>query len=133
MMGKKGFTLIELLVVIIIIGILASVMVPMMTANTKRAKLSEAVAGLGTIRTALRAGYVEHSAYNVNATGTMANGAAVNSLDLIGLNDLDGAYFDTTDYTLTTITASLYTVTVTKAGIGTATMTETGEIVQNYN
>ena len=50
----SGFTLVELMVVVIIIGILAAAAVPIYTAQTRRAKTSEALAGLGAIRSAER-------------------------------------------------------------------------------
>ena len=91
--NKQGFTLVELMVVAIIVAILAAVAIPLMTANKKRAIATEAEAGCGTIRTALRIHYAEHSSY---PTGSVA--AAV-TLTGIGDGDLDGTYFSEECYT----------------------------------
>jgi len=52
--GKKGFSMIELLVVLLIIGILAAVAAPLFLTNTVKARVSEAAAGAGDIRSAER-------------------------------------------------------------------------------
>ncbi len=96
--NQGGFTLVELMIVVIIVGILAAVAIPMYQGATERAKASEAVAALGTIRGALRVYYAEHGTY-VNANFT--DGAVVtngNVLD-VSVNDLLGRYFSGACYT----------------------------------
>ena len=92
--NKIGFTLIELLVVVIIVAVLAAVGIPLLTGNVERARASEAEAGLGTIRTSLRAKFAEFSSY-----------ASANALTPINANiglkagDLNGRFFDDNAYT----------------------------------
>lgn len=112
MKGKCGFTLVELMIVALIVAILAAVAIPLMSANKKRAMATEAEAGLGTMRTALRAMYAETGAYNKDL-----NGAAINNGDpatrLPGINagDLYGRYFSDGDYVITTVTSNTYLLT----------------------
>ena len=102
---KTGFTLVELMVVAIIVAILAAVAIPLMSANKKRAMATEANAGCGTIRTALRVTLADKGAYP-------ASGAA-STLTGIGANDLDGVYFSTPDYVYTLVTSNTYTIVAT--------------------
>lgn len=119
---EQGFTLIELIVVIIIVGILASVAVPMMTANVKRARTTEALAGLGAIRTAERLYALENNnKYKEIANTDWSSGTA---LPGIGANDLNGTFYSRDCYLVstadnnTTFTANCvgaYSVTVPQA------------------
>jgi len=63
MLKRKGFTLIEILIVVIILGILATLSVPQFTRMIKRARMAEAWAGLGGVRTAQSIYWMEHTAY----------------------------------------------------------------------
>jgi len=68
-MGKrKGFTLVELMVVVLIVTILAAVAMPLLSGRIDSSKWSEANAGAGTIRTAVRAYFAENPT-SVNAQG----------------------------------------------------------------
>ncbi|OGW83953.1 MAG: hypothetical protein A2987_06330 [Omnitrophica bacterium RIFCSPLOWO2_01_FULL_45_10] len=93
-MEKKAFTLIELLIVVIIVGILAAIVVPMMSSITKRAIASEAIAALGAILNAERAYYLEYNSY---ATYGQLNSAGLLRIrgdnGIYGSSDLDGTYF----------------------------------------
>lgn len=50
--SKKGFTLVELLIVIVILGILAALILPRLTAQPEKARIGEAVNFLGALRRA---------------------------------------------------------------------------------
>jgi len=95
--NQRGFTLVELMIVVIIVGILAAVAIPMYQGATERAKASEAVAALGTVRGAMRVYYAEHGTY-VNAAFT--DGAAVTAGSVLDVSDTDllGRYFSTECY-----------------------------------
>lgn len=110
--NRKGFTLVELMVVAIIVAILAAVAIPLMTANKKRAIATEAEAGCGTIRTALRIYYAEHSTYPTGITS-----AAATTLTGIGDGDLDGTYFSQECYTFSS-GGNAFTVTATGSASG---------------
>lgn len=52
---KEGFTLIELMIVVVIVGILAAIIVPLLLSRVERAKYSEGKAIASQIATATRA------------------------------------------------------------------------------
>lgn len=89
--NRLGFTLIELIIVIVIIGILAAIAAPMMAGNVNKAKKSEAVSVMGSIRTAERLYFVDTTQY-----GTLAQIATY-----IGTTDMDGRYFINNAYNVT--------------------------------
>ncbi|MBN2565312.1 MAG: hypothetical protein JXB46_06345, partial [Candidatus Eisenbacteria bacterium] len=74
------------------------VAIPMYQGATERAKASEAVAALGTIRGALRVYYAEHGTY-VNAN--FIDGAQITAGNVLDVSDTDllGRYFSTECYT----------------------------------
>lgn len=113
MSRKAGFTLVELMVVAIIVALLAAVAIPLMSANRKRAASTEGEAGLGTIRTALRAVFAERGVYNQNLNGAaIGAGAVAGIVPGIQTNDLRGTYFSDANYTISAIGTDTYTLQV---------------------
>jgi len=109
---RDGFTLVELMVVAVIVAILAAVAIPLMSANRTRAMVTEAEAGCGTIRTALRAMYAETQDYteHIDGTTTISAGDSATVLPGIGAGDLNGRYFDDSCYTLSAVGTATYTI-----------------------
>ena len=110
---KAGFTLVELMVVAIIVAILAAVAIPLMSANKKRAAATEGEAGLGTIRSALRAMYAETGFYNKKPDESgLGTGTVAGSVPGIASGDLNGKYFVDANYTISVIGTTNYTLRV---------------------
>jgi prepilin-type N-terminal cleavage/methylation domain-containing protein len=97
--NQRGFTLVELMIVVTIVGVLATVAIPMYQEVPERSKSTEAVTALGLIRSAMRIYYVEHGTFANAAIFT--NGAQVTSGGLLGVTDGDlaGRYFSSECYT----------------------------------
>lgn len=96
---ERGFTLIELMICVTVVGVLASVAIPMMRIVPERSKSTEATTALGLIRSAMRIYYVEHGTY-ANAV-FFGDGDRVTNGGYLGVtdNDLTGRYFSAECYT----------------------------------
>jgi len=130
MLHKKiGFTLIELMIVVIIVGILSAVAIPLMRGNVARAKKTECVAALGTIRTAERMYYAEYNSYcaagNLGNTSTPLNA-------YLRAGDLNGKYFNdfcySVDAAATTFSANCNTNMNATVNLYNVAINETGTI-----
>ncbi len=98
MKRNSGFSLVELMIVIVIIGVLAAVAVPIYSNNVMKAKMSEADAALGSIRTQLRVYYGENGDYPVAGSGSAVVAVATTWND-INEGELTGKYFNDASYT----------------------------------
>ncbi|MCX5693212.1 MAG: prepilin-type N-terminal cleavage/methylation domain-containing protein [Candidatus Omnitrophica bacterium] len=61
---KAGFTLTEILVVVIIIGILATLALPMLVKTLEKAKVGEAISNLNLIRTGQKIYFLEYGQFS---------------------------------------------------------------------
>jgi type IV pilus assembly protein PilA len=115
MKSRKGFTLIELMVVILIVGILAAVAIPILRGRIDSAKWSEGRAMIGSIGTAIRAYHAEQG-----PAGAVPNTLYVSATGLgFASGDLDGTYFDDSDFTFTVggMNPLTFTIVGTKASL----------------
>jgi len=109
-----GFTLVELMIVLVIVAILSAVAVPIYTSQVMKAKMSEADAALGTIRTELRVYYGENGDYPTVAVAAAVIGQSWNDIQV---GELIGKYFVDADYTYVSADGVSYTLTcVNNAG-----------------
>jgi len=115
---RKGFTLLELVIVVIIVAVLAGLGIPQFVKTVERARASEAVGLLGSLRSAQLRYYAEYTVYTSTCTNLDVN--APTTLKYFGSPTC------TTDGNITMAKSSgqLYTVRITAAGtlscIGTA-------------
>ena len=105
-MNKKGITLLELLVVIVIVGILATVAIPVYTGYMQRARRADAKTALEQVRASQEMWRAENGVYSVNQAE---------------LQNTMGAPATTISpyYTWTFLVANLNTFTAQAVAIGT--------------
>jgi general secretion pathway protein G len=70
--GKEGFTLIEILVVVVILGILASVIVPRVMGRPEEARIAKAKVDIKSIETALSLYKIDNASYPTTELGLRA-------------------------------------------------------------
>lgn len=127
-LSQKAFTLIELMVVILIVGVLAAALIPLMKGKIDSSKWTEANAAAGMIRQAERTYFMETGN---TVTGQLNDADKLKALG-IGSGDLNGTYFTAQDYDITAVDSKgTPTVKVTgsqaKAPSGSKTLTVDGE------
>ena len=126
---NAAFTLVELMIVVVIVAILALVAVPLYSGNVVSGKMSEGIAGAGSIRSAMR---VYASGHN-NSYWAYSSAANGNGLSAIGVSstDLVGKYFGNASYTVNS-TATTYTVKADLDGKNTYIVNEAGKESGTY-
>ena len=114
---QTGFTLVELLIVVIIVGILASVAIPLYNKSTERAYLTEADTSLGVIRRGMRTLILSQTSGGGDWSEFASKytpGLTLKISDIpelyIYVTDLDGRFFDNDSYRMYELTATTYTV-----------------------
>jgi type IV pilus assembly protein PilA len=136
MRKRKGFTLVELMVVVLIVGILASVAIPLLSARIDSSKWSEANAGAGTIRTAVRAYFAENPTAAQALSGGLDVAATQNVLGFT-TTDLTGTYFVPGDYNVDSVNVNgIATITVSGGSLanspaGSYTLAASGTWTKN--
>ena len=85
--GRRiGFTLTELLIVVVIVGILATLALPMLVKTLEKAKVGEAISNLNLIRTGQKIYFLEYSEFSPN----------IPDLNIENPNNALSGYFDYT-------------------------------------
>ena len=121
---KAGFSLVELMIVIVIIGVLAAVAVPIYNNNVTKARMSEADASLGSIRTQLRVHFGENGEYPTADEDVV--GASWND---IKEGELTGTYFADSSYTYLSADGASFTLTCAAGDVlnSNRTLNQTGD------
>lgn len=121
--GTAAFSLMEVMVVAILVAILATLAVPIMHGNRRRAWATEAQTGCGTIRTAMRIVLLADGAYP-----ELTDSPVYPSITGISQEELDGAFFLTSDYRITSTPSNfVITCTGTAPQVAGKTVTLTSE------
>ena len=93
--AAAGFTLIEVMIVVVIVAILALAIVPMQIGHMKNSRMSEGIAGVGLIRTALRTYASGHAGQY--PTLSDVRGDQLGTI-FIAQDGLDGKFLNSEDY-----------------------------------
>ena len=101
---REGFTLVEFVAIVIIMGVLASIALPLLIKGTERARVNEAKTVLGALRRAQLRYAVSYAVYTSNSGLLDINlpPAKYFTYSALGGTDLDGAGFPVATATRTT-------------------------------
>jgi prepilin-type N-terminal cleavage/methylation domain-containing protein len=110
---RIGFTLTEILIVVIIIGVLATLALPMLVKTLEKAKVGEAISNLNLIRTGQKIYFLEYGCYS--GTGELDN--PIDKLNIENPNNATSRYFY---YEITSIAGATtnFTAQATRGGSG---------------
>ena len=104
--NQAGFTLIEILIVVILLGILATILIPQISVSTQDAKLNAVKSNLSSLRSAVELYYYQHSSTypgQNDITGSGTSNAATAGVaflqQLTRYTATDGTVSDTKDTT----------------------------------
>ena len=115
MILRKGFTLVELMVAILIVGILATVSVPIVRGRIDTAKWVEAKASAGAVKTAVRAYIATSDSVQAGYSDIEGSLGTTSVASTLGFTDeaLNGTYFYQSDYVISDVDGTLGRCVVT--------------------
>jgi len=102
-----GFSLVELVIVVVIVGLSTGIAFPIVASNDTKAKLTEADATLGSLRTQLRIYYTKNGEYPTSPEAMSVIGAKWNDF---GAGRMDGKYFIDASYSYVSETGTEFTL-----------------------
>lgn len=103
---NRGFSLLELMVVIVVIAVLTGIAMPIYSSSIKKAKMAEADAALGTIRSQLRIYYAEYGEYPDGSEATVIDA----DWSHFKAGELNGSHFADESYSYTKLSENWYQI-----------------------
>jgi len=126
---RRGFTLVEILIVVVILGILASIVVPQFTNASESAKGSSVAAQLRTIRNQLELYKIQHNgSYPTLAQLQASWGVMISKTDPDGTLNAAGACGPYMQHAPRNPIESSSTVAAAAAGVGWVYDASTGNV-----